>query len=137
VTKRIAIVGSREYPHLEFVDHYVSTLHTSVTVISGGALGVDQRAEARARIRGIAVEVIEPDYAGYGRKVAPIMRNTTIAARCDQMVAFWAHTMGTADAVAKAHRRGKHVTVFDEAGNQVDPREVVRWLNQQRRRTPA
>jgi predicted Rossmann fold nucleotide-binding protein DprA/Smf involved in DNA uptake len=41
---RIGIVGSREFPQLKLVDFFINDLPMGVTIVSGGAKGVDSYA---------------------------------------------------------------------------------------------
>lgn len=108
---KVAIIGSREFPQLERVDSYVDTLHAEDVVVSGGARGVDLRAEQRARSRGLKVHIIRADWARHGRK-AGFMRNPDIVAAADRVVAFWDGTSrGTADSIEIARKTGKPVEV--------------------------
>jgi predicted Rossmann fold nucleotide-binding protein DprA/Smf involved in DNA uptake len=54
MAERVAIIGAREHPDLDFVRAYVRTLPTGTTVVSGGAKGVDSAAATDDR-RGAAV----------------------------------------------------------------------------------
>ena len=130
---KVAIVGSRDYPRVEFVAHYVGTLHTSTTIISGGAAGPDTLACEAAARRGLPEPIVyRPDYKRYPVRFAPLHRNTDIAHACDHMVAFWNWSFGTADVVDKAVRLGKHVQVFGPTGEAIAAGEVVTWLRDQR-----
>jgi hypothetical protein len=57
----MGIVGSRKFPNLELVDEFVDSLPVGTAVISGGAKGVDQRAEKRAQQRGMTVWSYRPE----------------------------------------------------------------------------
>ncbi len=109
---RVAIVGSRHYKDLLAVRAYVRLLPIEDVVVTGGAPGVDTTAEQAARRRGMIVDVYLPDYEKHGKR-APLVRNETIAATCDRMVAFhdnWSR--GTLHAIGWARRLGKHVDVI-------------------------
>lgn len=109
---RVAVVGSRGYADLDEVRSYVRSLPEGTTIVSGGARGVDAIAEEAAGQRGHAVESYRPDYAKHGGKVAPIMRNKTIAEKCDRMVAFYdGNSRGTAHAIECATKLGKPVEI--------------------------
>lgn len=54
MTERIAIIGARLHPDLDFVRAYVRELPDGVTVVSGGAEGVDSAAAIEARSRGLS-----------------------------------------------------------------------------------
>ena len=45
---RVAIVGSREYSDIDAIVEYVNSLPADTIVVTGGARGVDQIAEAAA-----------------------------------------------------------------------------------------
>lgn len=110
--KKLAIVGSRDYPDLAEVAAFVAALPEDTHIISGGAPGVDSVAEEAARRRGWVVQVIRPDYDRYLPKVAPLMRNTEIVAAADEVVAFWdGASRGTEDALKKAREMGKPVRI--------------------------
>jgi predicted Rossmann-fold nucleotide-binding protein len=98
----VAIVGSRDYKHLERVRAYVRTLPPDTVVISGGARGVDSVAEQAAREAGLEVLVLYPEWDRLG-KAAGFARNKEIVQRADKIVAFYngiskgtAHTLGLA-----------------------------------------
>jgi len=111
----LAVVGSRTLTDymvvkgalMDFLqDWYVSD------IVSGGAIGADSFGEQYAKEQGIPITVIKPDYTKHG-KGAPFIRNTTIAERCDFMVAFWdGKSKGTEDVIKKAVTLGKRVTIF-------------------------
>jgi hypothetical protein len=89
----IAIVGSREFPDLGMVEHYIRNLVWDTemgapTIISGGAPGVDTVAIKTAEKYGLPVEVIKPDWKTYG-KPAGFRRNLFIVSKVDKVVAFW------------------------------------------------
>lgn len=82
-------------------------------LVSGGALGVDTVAAAAGRVAGLTVVEHLPDYARYGRYLAPLERNSRIVNDCDRLVAFWdGESKGTLDSIEKAKARGLLVHVF-------------------------
>jgi hypothetical protein len=108
----IAIVGSRQHPHLGMVRDYVRALPAGTVVVSGGAGGVDTVAVAEARRLGLRVIVHLPDNAQYGFVEAPKQRNKLIAFDCDRMVAFpYGEARGTGHAILCAIKLGKPVDV--------------------------
>jgi hypothetical protein len=48
----IAIVGSRDFPNLAWIDRFVEKLPGTKIIVSGGARGVDRRAERAANREG-------------------------------------------------------------------------------------
>jgi YspA, cpYpsA-related SLOG family len=109
---KIAIVGSRDFPQLERVDAFVDALSPGDVVVSGGARGVDSRAERRARARGLEVVIIPADWDRHGRS-AGFKRNHDIIAAADRVAAFWDGTSrGTAHSIQLARKAGKRVDIF-------------------------
>lgn len=112
--KYIAIVGSREYPRLDLVRAFVESIfRPDVTLLSGGAPGVDTAADEhwRALMRAQAGETripipirIRPRYIdGLNPKLAPLARNYEIAIYCNEMHAFWdGKSRGTENAIGCA-----------------------------------
>lgn len=120
---RYAVVGSRQYPNLGLVRDWVLThLERGDVLVSGGATGADKEGQAAAEWAGHPVVVHRPDPAlvkSHGWPYALLARNTTIAEDCDEMVAFWdGKSRGTQDAIRKARRLGKPVTVYGPDGLQ-------------------
>lgn len=114
--RRVAIVGSRDYPDLDAVRVYVAALPAGTVVVSGGAIGVDTVAEQAARARGLEVIVHKPDWNRYG-KSAGFRRNTLIVADADEVVAFqYNRSRGTQNSIDTARKMNKPVTVIDEVG---------------------
>ena len=111
---RIAIVGSREYPKAELIKQFVFDLANkdTITIVSGGARGVDSIAEQAAKDVGIATDIYLADWDGKG-KAAGYIRNKEIVANCDRIVAFWDHkSRGTAHTIKIGLDAGKPVTIF-------------------------
>jgi hypothetical protein len=132
---RIAIVGSRKYPNLPLVAATVASLVKKIgaknlTIVSGGARGVDQTAEVTARALGSEPEVLNATWnvideaTGFKRynPGAGFERNTTIVEHAEMIIAFWdCQSTGTMDTVHKAVAMGKKVTVLDTEGKLVEP----------------
>ena len=108
----IAIVGSRDFQSLELVDAYVETLPRGTVVLTGGARGVDQRAEKAARVRGLATQVFRADWQRYGRQ-AGFRRNAEMVASADQVTAFWdGSSRGTKHSIELAREANKLHQLF-------------------------
>lgn len=107
------ITGSREFENKDEIQSDVyrelDELHkteSGMSLLSGGARGVDRIGEQWARERGVKLIVFKPDYKRY-RRGAPFVRNKEMIEACDGVVAFW-----------KANSRGtKHV--IDHARNKL------------------
>lgn len=108
----VAIVGSREWPEPDAVRDYVLSLDKDVTVVSGGATGVDTWAQIAAEERGMATIIYRPDWNTHGKK-AGILRNVTIVDNSDRVVAFWdGSSTGTKHTIDYARSKGKQVLIF-------------------------
>ncbi len=84
----IAFVGSRNFPDWSLIQKEIDALPVGVTVISGGARGVDSVSIELAKKRGLAVRVFTADWASYG-KAAGMIRNQEIVKHSDEVIAFW------------------------------------------------
>lgn len=138
MTRSIAIVGSRTYPaDAEFYDNlsedkqadlqikgyqYVREFMDKLeggkrlTIVSGGAKGVDSWAAEIATEKGFNVVEIRPNWKKYG-KVAGFRRNTEIIMAADDVVAFWDQVSnGTYDSIKKAVEFKKDLMVFGNDG---------------------
>lgn len=108
----VAIVGSRKYPNLALVRDFVRMLPPQVDIISGGARGVDQTAEAAAREYGHGVTVFAAEWDRYG-KAAGFIRNQEIVESADFVVAFWdGESRGTQHSIALARKTGTPHYIF-------------------------
>lgn len=104
IGRRVAIIGSREYPDMERVRAYVATLPEGTVVLSGAAPGVDTVAAEAARARGLEVVEIPALWRLYGKGAGPI-RNSEIVEQAEKVIAFWDwRSPGTWDAIRKAQR---------------------------------
>ncbi len=89
------ITGSREFENKDEIQSDVyrelDELHkteSDMTLLSGGARGVDRIVEQWARERGVKLTVYKPDYKRY-RRGAPFVRNKEMIEACDGVMAFW------------------------------------------------
>jgi hypothetical protein len=109
----VAIVGSRDFADLDRVRRFVHELPADVTVLSGGARGVDRCAASTARARGLRTEELLANWDRDGRFLAGRIRNERLARRCDRMFAFWdGRSTGTQDAFHRALRLRRHVVLY-------------------------
>tara|TARA_Y100000310_G_scaffold51341_1_gene47330 strand:+ start:1325 stop:1705 length:381 start_codon:yes stop_codon:yes gene_type:complete len=117
---KIAVVGSRFYPHEHLVRGFVRQIAAkdpTAIIVSGGARGVDRWAADEARLCGLEVEEHLADWDGPDGRRAGFVRNSTIVARSEIIVAFWdGKSRGTRDTCRKAERQGKRLFVIDIAG---------------------
>ncbi len=102
MTKRLAIVGSRDCPSIDITSHLPFVPNT---IVSGGEKGADTFAKKYAIKNNIPIVEYLPQYDKYGRQ-APIMRNIQIVDNCDFLLAFWNGTSrGTKFTVDYANKR--------------------------------
>lgn len=114
--ERVAIVGSRDYPHPAHVQRAVSGLASDDIVISGGARGVDSMAAKFARWRGLEVVEHLADWEHLGKR-AGYVRNITIVEDCDRVIAFQHNaSRGTQHTIDIARKAGKPVEVHTSEG---------------------
>lgn len=141
--RRIAIIGSRSIANEEFTDpkraqaekdwmfyHLDKLLGIDVdmtlmddprfgmAILSGGAVGVDRKAQEYAQENGVPFFLYKP-YHLIDTKVpySPryfFTRNKQIVDNCDELIAFWdGESHGTEDAIKFARKKGKPVTVIE------------------------
>lgn len=126
---KIAVVGSRNFKHEEFVLNEVhksftrATTHDDwlghdVTFVSGGASGVDTWAEEEVkRINEtlkspIKIQIFYPDWAKYGQS-AGFIRNEDIIKSADIVLAFWDGTSkGTKSSIDLAIKHKKAMDIY-------------------------
>lgn len=110
--KRIAIVGSRDFPNLDQVREYVRSLPRDTIIVSGGARGVDTAAEYEANVQAMQTMIFPADWERYG-KSAGYKRNISIVAYADEVVAFWdGKSRGTMHTVEIAREKGIPVKIY-------------------------
>lgn len=92
---RLAVVGSRDYPEPGLpVLAYIRALQEKLrpfgelSIVSGGARGVDHAAWEAANKLGLDIVELKPDWERFGRS-AGFKRNEDIIRNADQVVAFW------------------------------------------------
>lgn len=106
---KVAVVGSRNLTNIE-IGRYIS--EDVNEIISGGAVGVDSCAAEYARINGLKLTEILPQYDKYGRG-APIVRNKEIVNYADKVIAFWdGSSKGTLSVIKYAEKVGKPCEVI-------------------------
>lgn len=110
--EKVAIVGSRDYPHKQHVIDYVQSLPPETVIISGGARGVDTWAEQAAREQGMQTIIYPAEWDKYG-KSAGFRRNADIVSEADKVVAFHHNaSKGTAHTINLAIQENKLEAVF-------------------------
>lgn len=122
---KIAVIGSRDFEGIDLIDDYLDSelsMLTELSLISGGASGVDAVAKAYARSRAITFIELKADWKAYGRAAGPI-RNKQIIDMADSIYAFWdERSKGTAHVMEYALRIGKPCQVVVFAGVGFNPK---------------
>jgi hypothetical protein len=116
---KLAIVGSRSITDRSAVEQAIQESpwceprgmtppsEWNVSLVSGGADGVDTSAELIARDWDLSIEEIEPNYSDWIGEHPAKRRNTEIVEAADAVVAVWdGHSNGTRDTIDKALDRG-------------------------------
>lgn len=106
---KVAVVGSRNLN--VNIENYIPS--DTTLIISGGAKGIDQLAEAYANKHKIPIQTFLPNYQMYG-KAAPLVRNKEIVNACDILIAIWdGKSKGTKFTIDFALKEGKTVKVYE------------------------
>ena len=118
---RVAVIGSRNCGDLDLETVIKNIPEDCTAIISGGAMGVDALAREAAKRLDLPFTEYRPDYGTFG-KLAPIVRNGTIAENADMILAFWDYrSRGTRDALLKGMELGKKVKIILIGDNENKP----------------
>jgi hypothetical protein len=114
---KVAVVGSREFLQLKLVEYFVRDLPQGITVISGGAKGVDTAAAETARKNGLNVVECLPNLEGCKERHEYTQRyydrNQKIVDDADLVVAFTEKDHGgTWDTIKRAVKANKPVKII-------------------------
>ncbi len=120
---RIAVVGGRNIEDFSFVlEKFEEVLFKEglckhqVSIVSGGARGVDSIAKRIAIYYGIPFQEFRAKWEKYGKRAGPI-RNRKIVENSDIVIAIPSpDSKGTWDTVKKAEKKGLRVYVFEYGG---------------------
>lgn len=115
---KIAVVGSREFKDLEFIDSVLDGLfeHDNI-LVSGGSNGVDKYAENFVKtLHFYEYEpiIFKPDWDKYGKRAGSI-RNQKIVDESDIIIAFWngeVEKSGTWITIQMAIKSGKPLDIY-------------------------
>lgn len=105
---RLAVVGSRTFGAMASVPVYLDYAlkqRPDITIVSGGADGVDKAAEDWAKARGVPCKVFPADWEQFGER-AGIKRNAEIMENADSAIIFWCgESAGTLDSMCRAMKK--------------------------------
>jgi phosphoribosylpyrophosphate synthetase len=147
---KIAIVGSRDFPQLKLVEQFIKDLPHGITLVSGGAKGVDATAREMAAKYGFAFEEYLPNLEGCKERHEFTKRyherNQQIVDNADMVVAFTEKEKGgTWDTIKRARRKNIPVKIirpfllfpgFDEPDEDIDEDEVIPRTEKQKGKGP-
>lgn len=105
---KLMVTGSRNWnDYSTLMEELDQWKRLATELLHGGAGGADQMADRWAKENGVAVRMLEPDYAKH-KAAAPHVRNTELVKQADGVLAFWdGQSKGTASTIAKARHAGK------------------------------
>ena len=113
---KLAIVGSRTINKniaYKAINTFVEQLDNIVSIVTGGAKGVDSTAKDFAINNNIALVEFLPKYSIYGRR-ATLVRNQEIVNNADLVLALWdSKSKGTKHSINYARKQNKEVFVIN------------------------
>ena len=105
---KLLVVGSRSIKDFDLTPHIPNDV---ITIISGGANGVDTLAEEYADRHRLSKYIIRPRYDLYGR-AAPLKRNEKMVDLADAVLVIWdGKSKGAQYTIKYAKKTNKAVTV--------------------------
>jgi hypothetical protein len=112
---RTIIAGGRDFAHYslleEELDFFRTSIHSAVTIVSGGANGADRLGERYSNEKDLNLKVFPADWNKYG-KSAGYRRNAEMADYSEALIAFWdGKSKGTKHMIDLALERGLLVKV--------------------------
>ena len=106
---KLLVVGSRSIKDFDLTPHIPNDV---ITIISGGANGVDALAEEYADKHRLSKFILRPRYDLYGR-AAPLKRNEEMIDMADEVLIIWdGKSKGTRYTMKYAQKTNKPVTVI-------------------------
>jgi hypothetical protein len=114
---KLAVVGSRDITNEELIINSINSIINGIveplTIISGGARGVDSIAASWAKTNNIPLIVFKPDWNKFGKK-AGILRNNDIIRECDIVLAIWdGKSKGTHHSIKLGYSLNKNVVIVN------------------------
>ncbi len=116
---KVAIIGSREFKNKDIFELVVSKLLNlkELTIVTGGATGVDTWAMEFCKKHNIRCDIIRP--INPNNKVYYLFRNIEILTKADVLLIFWnGLSKGTKFVIDYAIARKKKIKVIKENGEE-------------------
>lgn len=147
---KIAIVGSRDFPQLKLVEQFISDLPKGITLVSGGAKGVDATAREMAEKYGFDFIEHLPNLDGCNERLEFTMkyydRNQRVIDDADMLVAFTEkESGGTWDTIKRAKNKGVPVKIIkpfllfpglDDPLEEIDEDKIITEIEKQKGKGP-
>jgi hypothetical protein len=127
MTYVLAIIGGRGFSDwdafLVLIKDFIKVHGQPLSVVSGGAQGADTLGARWAKVEGLPISTLLPDWKRYGKGAANL-RNTDIIMAADKVLALPTPvSTGTLDAIRKAHKLDKEVVVIEVPVTEVEQME--------------
>jgi hypothetical protein len=114
---KLAVVGSRDITDellvFNSINSIITEVQTPITIISGGARGVDSIAAKWANNNNVPLIEFRADWNKFG-KVAGMIRNKDIITECDTVLAIWdGKSKGTKNSIQLGYSLKKNVVIVN------------------------
>jgi len=109
---KVIIAGGRNITYWPTVGRAIKLSKFDITeVVSGGATGVDYLGESFAKLASLKLTIFKADWDAHGKAAGPI-RNKTMAAYADALIAVWdGKSRGTKNMIEEMKKLNKLVYV--------------------------
>lgn len=117
---KVIVCGSRNWPrdHRVTIVRELAKLPSNAVIITGGARGVDEFADAVARTQRRSRIIVPANWDRHGKAAGPIRNQLMLDLGPDLVIAFRAtgESHGTDDMVRRAKKAGITVNVIHQGG---------------------
>lgn len=114
---KIIVAGPRDYNNTNHIFNtiikFIKQLNLdkrNITIISGGAKGVDSIAIDFAKYYSLPYQIFPADWNTYGKSAGPI-RNTEMAKNAQVLIAFYNGSKGTTNMINTAKKNGLKIFI--------------------------
>ena len=125
----VSIIGSKDFNNYDIVNDAVRDIKID-KILTGGVNGADKLGEIYAVKHKIKLEIIKPDWDGYGL-AGGVISNMDIIKKSDLVFIFWdKKSPREKHAISLAHKYMKNILVYDLNGEKLDKESrLIRPLN--------